>query len=198
MNNNFINSLDYEGKFSIGIVILGTIVLGGIAAKKIAKTLAKKKEPALPIASRLLQKSLDTKPTIEKTKLDTKTENLIIEATQKSATIQGIISEGIKSSTNGKFEIESSLAFEINESEDLFAAIHRASYKMYGTRIDAESNEWSIDITISDKYDFPLEKDYEKKYTFLNNGAYLFQELGLLTPYEWDVTYTYKYTDSED
>lgn len=197
-NNNFINSLDYEGKFSIGIVILGTIVLGGIAAKKIAKTLAKKKEPALPIASRLLQKSLDTKPTIEKTKLDTKTENLIIEATQKSATIQGIISEGIKSSTNGKFEIESSLAFEINESEDLFAAIHRASYKMYGTRIDAESNEWSIDITISDKYDFPLEKDYEKKYTFLNNGAYLFQELGLLTPYEWDVTYTYKYTDSED
>lgn len=190
-NNNFINKYDPDGDFPV-VAIMGAIVVGGIITKKVTKDLAAAKEPLLPISSRMMQIALNSKMALD-SKLDNKTKNLIIDKTQNAPELKSIIQKQVSSSKNGKFEKSGSLIFE--SDEDLFASIHKADYELSGIKVDENINEWIINVKISDTYDFAYDSDYNKKYTLLNNGAWAYQNTGLLTTYRWDVEYSVCYLD---
>lgn len=137
------------------------------SAVKIAKFIAKKvaiaasliigKVKNMPLFSSLLTKALTTGAN---SKIDKKTEQMIITQTKNPSELRKKISSAIKSSNGG--------------------------------------NSWNVNVTISDKYDFELLKEgYADEFllTVVNNGAYIYQQLGLLVPYEWDVSYHFIYEE---
>ena len=53
-------------------------------------------------------------------------------------------------------------------------------------------------MSLSDTYDFePLIDEYSNEFllTIVNNGAYVYQKLGFLVPYKWDVSYSFVYEE---
>ena len=47
-----------------------------------------------------------------------------------------------------------------------------------------------MEITISDTYDFTIwQSPFGGFFNAANDFGFIYQKLGLLTPYEWDLTY---------
>lgn len=79
-------------------------------------------------------------------------------------------------------------------SGDLGLAIGKADATISGIRnID---RSWNITMTIYDKYDFDeIRKPWNNFENFANNIGYFMQSAGKLTPYEWDVTFSFTYQE---
>ena len=84
-----------------------------------------------------------------------------------------------------------------NSTKDLHLSINKADYVITGTKI--KNNEWLVDVHLDDTYDFTWIPFYSKETNFyiilINNGAVLYQELGLLKKYDWEIEYQFVYKE---
>ena len=84
-----------------------------------------------------------------------------------------------------------------NSTKDLHLSINKADYVIIGTKI--KNNEWLVDVHLDDTYDFTWIPFYSKETNFyiilINNGAVLYQELGLLKKYDWEIEYQFVYKE---
>jgi hypothetical protein len=147
----------------------------------------------MPLLSFLSNKSLITGAN---SKIDKKTEQMIITQTKNSKELKDKISTGIKNSNDGNsfYDTGTNLIFE--STLDLHASLHGTNYTITGDRIS--DNSWNINVSLSDTYDFELlKKEYADEFllTVVNNGAYVYQKLGFLVPYKWDVSYSFVYEE---
>ena len=72
-------------------------------------------------------------------------------------------------------------------------AVGKASATISGTKISA--NSWNIVVKISDKYDFDEWRNMNSFGSIANNIGFLMQNIGYLTPYDWDVTFSFIYQE---
>lgn len=207
VSNNPINNVDASGNWSLKGIIKSainftqTIVKNvikstiGTGTKVVLKELAvvasliSSKTKNMPLSASLLNKSLITGAF---STIDKKTEQMIINQTKNSTELREKISSAIKKSDseNSFYDMGRDLKFE--STLDLHASLHGTSYIVTGERIGEKS--WKVNVALRDCYDFKREP-FNSWLNLINNGAYLYQELGLLVPYRWDVSYSFVYEE---
>lgn len=57
------------------------------------------------------------------------------------------------------------------------------------------SNLWTINVKINDVYNFDEIRNDNSMKSILNNMGYSLQNNGNLTPYDWEISYTFTYID---
>lgn len=195
VSNNFINKFDSSGKVFFSLFLKAAVAV--VAAKVVALTASLICSKALPLSSKMLNKSLiDNKNTLEKSIYDNSIKKIGKQVTQNSAEINEIVSTSIKNSSDGtSFSAVGSETF--NSTKDLHLSINKADYVITGTKI--KNNEWLVDVHLDDTYDFTWIPFYSKETNFyiilINNGAVLYQELGLLKKYDWEIEYQFVYKE---
>lgn len=78
-----------------------------------------------------------------------------------------------------------------NGMSDIGLSFGRFSYEVNGNKID---NKWLISVHITDLYDFKYEgkdSDLNVLAKIANNAAFGLQEIGYISTYNWDITYSY-------
>lgn len=194
VSNNFVNKFDSSGRALFSLFL--KVAIAVVAAKVVALTASKICSKSLPLASKMLDKSLiDNKKTLKNSIFYDDVNNIGAKVTQNSKEINDIVSNGIKNSNGTSFNTSGSDIF--NSTKDLHLSINKADYVISGTKI--KDNEWLIDVHLDDKYDFewlpslPVDDGFVIK--LINNGAYLYQSIGLLTTYEWEIEYQFIYRE---
>lgn len=74
---------------------------------------------------------------------------------------------------------------------DLYYSIQHCNYNVSGSKID--DNNWDINITLYDEYDFDGLRPGFSVGALANNLGYFMQHNGMLVPYHWDVNYSLIY-----
>lgn len=194
VSNNFVNKFDSSGRALFSLFL--KVAIAVVVAKVVALTASKICSKSLPLASKMLDKSLiDNKKTLKNSIFYDDVNNIGAKVTQNSKEINDIVSNGIKNSNGTSFNTSGSEIF--NSTKDLHLSINKADYVISGTKI--KDNEWLINVHLDDKYDFewlpllPVDDGFVIK--LINNGAYLYQSIGLLTTYEWEIEYQFIYRE---
>ena len=127
--------------------------------------------------------------------LPIKTQELMIERLKSSKILTALINSFIANATGYTFYEEGSVHF-IPEGEDLedcdhdlYYAIQHANYIISGVR---HNGGWAVTVTIWDTYDFDHIRLIEKVgfANAANDLGWSMQQAGMMTPYEFSVTYT--------
>ena len=121
-----------------------------------------------------------------------KTQNQIKKKSQNSPQVTGAINSCI-SQNSGNNSFSNCLGYDDAEMQgDLYYSIQHVDIIVSGTKIN--QNTWDINISMSDKYDF-AKRDGSGFNVAVNNLGYVMQEIGMLTPYDWTISYNVKYTE---
>lgn len=116
--------------------------------------------------------------------------NLAIKC-QNSPQIKSEVKKAIESNNGNNFKNYESnkIAFS---GGDLGLSIGKATNTIIsGTK--NQNNSWNITVTLQDRYNF---EEWRKMNTFgsvANNFGLIAEKTGFLTPYDWDVTFTFVY-----
>ena len=149
VSNNFVNKFDSSGRALFSLFL--KVAIAVVVAKVVALTASKICSKSLPLASKMLDKSLiDNKKTLKNSIFYDDVNNIGVKVTQNSKEINDIVSNGIKNSNGTSFNTSGSDIF--NSTKDLHLSINKADYVISGTKI--KDNEWLIDVHLDDKYDF--------------------------------------------
>ena len=93
---------------------------------------------------------------------------------------------------NGKdFSNYKSKELKFASKDDLHLSIGRVTETTI-SGIKNKDNSWNISIKLYDKYDFDIKKEQGIVET-INNIASKMEDIGILHPYEWDISYNFTY-----
>ena len=73
--------------------------------------------------------------------------------------------------------------------KDLHGAVQHANYIIQGTKNNA-TNTFDLNVIVYDIYDFNNWRWSFNWLDWANNFGLSYQSMGLLTPYNWDISYT--------
>ena len=204
VGNNVINNIDKNGMLSfknklgiaIGCFITATITTLAIATgHPIIAVSAIVAAPVicatsvgligdLKLSSKMLVKScVNGGSNVGKNIKDT-----IEEKTKKNAQLMNHIKECVRESNGREFVgCSGSGDFGKGNDPDLALSIGKYDYSISGKKND--EGKWNIDVSIGDTYDFKFMLPTSIT-GMVNDAAYIYQELGIIIPYKWDVSYT--------
>lgn len=109
--------------------------------------------------------------------------------TQRSEELQTEIDKAIQTNNNTEFSnYKSYLSYKTG---DLGLSVGKATLVLSGAKL--ENNLWTIDVKINDVYNFDEIRNNDSMGSILNNMGYLLENSGNLTPYDWEINYTFTY-----
>jgi len=187
-SNDFINKVDSNGNLAISTILgmtLGAFLGMHVGTRAVALYASDLYSKKLPLASAMLNKSLLGIPG----NVDDSIKNMLGKKLIHSEELEEIL-DNVDAEENACQILRGSKAFD--SDQDLHLAINKANYVVMATKISYST--WSIKIRLYDKYDFDREDQYNNFFvSTINNGAYVYQTLGFLSQYDWDVTYDFIY-----
>ena len=175
-SNNPINNMDPSGRF-----ILFIAFLSAISAKS-----------TLDIFGYNNTTNMFVNSLTNKSELSEKTKNSLINKTKNSKEVKKEIKRVIDANNGKDFINYKSDKLAFSDKDDLHLSIGKVTETTI-SGIKNKDNSWNISITLYDKYDFEETKETKGIVDVINDIASKMEDIGILHPYEWDISYNFTY-----
>ena len=181
-SNNYITYQDTSGYF-IDILKTSRNFLKS-AAKTLSNLIGKKAN--MPASSGMLNSALAG------TSLNNATKNIVTNKIKNSSEMKKEVNKCVSKNKNKNYfvceePVNGSTGFV--SDKDLHGAVGKANYIIQGVKNDS-ANTIDLNITVYDRYDFTEWRWSFNWLDWANNFGLSYQSMGLLTPYNWDISYT--------
>ncbi len=127
-----------------------------------------------------------------KSELSEKTKNSLINKTQKSKEVKKEVKRVINANNGKDFINYKSDKLAFSAKDDLHLSIGRVTETTI-SGIKNQDNSWNISIKLYDEYNFEKVEESRGIVDLINNIASKMEDMGLLHPYEWDISYNFTY-----